>query len=286
MAGLQPSLVIVTGAGFRCAEGITPETDVFNDERIKPNIGAWIAYELVRYQYRVFIISKTFDKLQAIKNSIVSSNHNAIIEFAAVDILDQTSVKKLVKQFDAEQCISLVHSAGLSAGTYNLPNDNPYLPIEKTPLELPMLEFETPVKSLLLLTQELLPKFRSQGGGKIVVVTSMSGVRPVPLGYSHTSAKAGLHHAVRTLALELNKDRIRVSEIMPGAVNTGLYDTVEVQQAIAQMGKYFGYEYEVGAIPQMPPKAVAEAVILCLKSEAHILSINLVADGQWPNLGA
>lgn len=286
MAGAQPSIVIVTGAGFRCTEKFKPDIDIFNDNRIKPNIGSWIAFELVRNRYRVLIVSKTLEKLKIIKNSILLNYPDAQIEFAAINILDRFSVKKLNDQIEMEDCIALVHSAGLSAGTYDLPNDNPYLPVEKIPSELPILEFEVPVKSLLLLVQELLPKFRRQNGGKIIVITSMSSVRAVPFGFSHASAKAGLHHAVRALALELNKERIRISEIMPGAVNTGLYDPEEVQKVIVQMGKYFGYDYKMGAIPQMPPKAVAEAVILCLSSEAHILSINMVADGQWPNLGA
>ena len=188
------------------------------------------------------------------------------------------------QEYSKKELVYLVHSAGLSAGSYDILGDNPYLRIEDTPADLPNLEFEVTVKSLLILMKALLPRFELQEESRVVVVSSMSGIRAVPFGYSHSAAKAGLYHAIRSLTLELNKRKIYISEVAPGMVNTGMYDSSVVQKAIVEMGKYFGYNYKDGNIPQMPPKEVADAVKLCLTSEAHILSLNLVAKGQWPNL--
>jgi short-subunit dehydrogenase len=134
------------------------------------------------------------------------------------------------------------------------------------------------------MTQSLLPIFKNQNESRLVIVSSMSSVRSVPFGFSHTSAKAGLHNASRSLALELNKSKIYVSEVMPGAVDTGLYDNEIVRKRIIEMAKMFGYSYD--EIPMMPPSSVADAVKICLESKSHILTINMVAQGQWPNLSS
>ncbi|MDL2122634.1 MAG: SDR family oxidoreductase [Deltaproteobacteria bacterium] len=279
--------VIVTGTGYRSlSQDTAPIGNVFKHPRVKANIGAWVAKELVEQGFEVLIVSRTVSKLQTLTNSIRIEHPNNRIDYCAVDLLDSKAVAEMVENIQRGKLIYLVHCAGLSAGSYKLPNDNPYLRVEETPIDLPCLEFDVIVKSLLILVQALLPRFELQEESRIVVISSMSGVRAVPLGYSHSAAKAGLHNAVRSLALELNKRRIYVSEVLPGMVNTGIYDPPAVQMAIAEMGKYFGYDYKDSGLPQMPPKDVADAVKLCLTSEAHILSINLVAKGQWPNLSS
>ncbi|KTT22274.1 SDR family NAD(P)-dependent oxidoreductase [Pseudacidovorax intermedius] len=54
-------------------------------------------------------------------------------------------------------------------------------------------------------------------GGRIVVTTSISAVRPAPgVGMAYMAAKSGAAHLVRTAALELARDRIRVNAIAPG----------------------------------------------------------------------
>lgn len=279
--------VIVTGTGYRSlSQDTAPIGNVFKHPNVMVNIGAWVAKELVEQGFEVLIVSRTESKLQTLSNSIRIEHPNNRIDYCAVDLLDSKAVTEMVENIQRGKLIYLVHCAGLSAGSYKLPNDNPYLRIEETPIDLPCLEFDVIVKSLLILVQSLLPRFELQEESRIVVISSMSGVRAVPLGYSHSAAKAGLHNAVRSLALELNKRRIYVSEVLPGMVNTGMYDPPAVQMAIAEMGKYFGYDYKDSGLPQMPPKDVANAVKLCLTSEAHILSINLVAKGQWPNLSS
>jgi short-subunit dehydrogenase len=279
--------VIVTGTGYRTlSQDTVPIGNVFKHPGVRANIGAWVTRELVGQGFEVLMVSRTESKLQTISNSIRVEYPNARIDYCAVDLLDPKAVSEMVGSIQKGKIVYLVHSAGLSAGSYKLPNDNPYLRVEETPVDLPHLEFDVVVKSLLIIVQALLPRFDSQEESRIVAISSMSGVRAVPLGYSHSAAKSGLHHAVRSLALELNKRKIYVSEVMPGMVNTGMYDPPAVQTAIVEMGKYFGYDYKDSDLPQMPPKEVADAVKLCLTSEAHILSINLVAKGQWPNLSS
>ncbi|MBU0508792.1 SDR family oxidoreductase, partial [bacterium] len=208
------------------------------------------------------------------------------IQVSDTDLLDEQAVSTLVKSLPAHRQIDLVQCAGLSAGSYHVPDDNPYLPVDALPTGLPTAEFDVIVRSLLLLVQALIARWRKQPETRVVVVNSMSGIRPYPYGYAHASAKAGLHNAVRSLALELAKDNIFVSEVNPGAVDTGFYDPASVQEAVTTIGREFGYDYHNATVPQMPPSAVGDAVVLCLTSPAHVLSIDAVARGQFPHHGA
>jgi NAD(P)-dependent dehydrogenase (short-subunit alcohol dehydrogenase family) len=58
------------------------------------------------------------------------------------------------------------------------------------------------------------------GSGAIVAIASVSGLRSAPLHGPYGAAKAGLMSLVRTLAVELGRDGVRVNAVAPGAVLT------------------------------------------------------------------
>ena len=276
--------VIISGCGFRAASIKELSENIFSNKDVKINIGTATAYTLAASGYDYLLISRTQTKLDLIKKSLIELFPNVSITVCALDLLSIADVSQLVSSLDLKKEYVYVHCAGLSSGSYSLKNDNPYLLVEETPIELPTIEFESVVKSLLVIIKGLLPIFRKQNESRIIVVSSMSSVRSVPYGFSHTSAKAGLHNATRSLSLELNKENIFVSEVMPGAVDTGMYDNEVVQKRVFEMGKMFGYDYK--RVPMMPPSAVADVIKMCLESESHILTVNMVGQGQWPNLSS
>jgi NAD(P)-dependent dehydrogenase (short-subunit alcohol dehydrogenase family) len=57
-------------------------------------------------------------------------------------------------------------------------------------------------------------------GGSIIMIGSVSGVRPSPGTAAYGAAKAGLHHLVTSLAIEWGP-RVRVNTVVPGFVATG-----------------------------------------------------------------
>jgi NAD(P)-dependent dehydrogenase (short-subunit alcohol dehydrogenase family) len=59
-----------------------------------------------------------------------------------------------------------------------------------------------------------------RGSGAIVAIASVSGLRSAPLHGPYGAAKAGLMSLVRTLAVELAGDQVRVNAVAPGAVLT------------------------------------------------------------------
>lgn len=288
MSGTDPGarLVVITGVGFREAAPVASSCNIFTSLECKPNIGAAVALACVRAGFSVVAVARTKEKLERVCRSVNELEPTASIQFHAADILNAEDIRQFAADLPQYQQIDVVHCAGLSAGSYSLPDDNPYLSAARTPPELAVLEFEAVVKSLLILVQAFLPSWRRQEYARLVVVSSMSGIRAFPLGFSHASAKGGLHLAVRSLALELAPLRIYVSEIQPGMVNTGLYDSPAVADSVRKIGRTFGYEYGPEPLPQMSSVSVANAVTLCLSSDAHVLSVAMVSRGQFPHLGS
>jgi 3-oxoacyl-[acyl-carrier protein] reductase len=63
---------------------------------------------------------------------------------------------------------------------------------------------------------------RRAGGGSIVNIGSGMGHQATPGNTSYSASKAGVWMLTRCLALELREHDIRVNELVPGPVETGL----------------------------------------------------------------
>jgi NAD(P)-dependent dehydrogenase (short-subunit alcohol dehydrogenase family) len=70
--------------------------------------------------------------------------------------------------------------------------------------------------------QAVLPAMRRQGGGKIVNIGSISGMRGFVNRAAYCAAKAGLHGLTRQAAAELAPLNIQVNAIAPGYIDTAL----------------------------------------------------------------
>jgi short-subunit dehydrogenase len=296
---IKDVLVVITGVGYKKAsrifhKGETCELIQIDGLNYKINIGTATAKLLSEMGAKVCMVARNKQVLSNIKEYILKETNcvSENITYRNIDLLDETSVRDFIASLDKSRPIWIVHSIGLGAQAYTINGDNPYLPFTVISPNIVTKEFEVPVKSLLLMIQNLEPLFYQQEETRIVVVTSMSGIRPFMYGYSHASAKGGIHQAVRSLTLELSHryKSVYVTEILPGIVDTGLYDSEETIKSVQEIGESFGFvgekKYNQENFPLMPPSSVAEAIVLALESNSHILSINMVAHNQFTNLGA
>lgn len=79
---------------------------------------------------------------------------------------------------------------------------------------------EVNIMGLVWLTQAVVPLMRANGGGKIVNVASINGLRPGRMQGIYSMTKAGIISLTQTLAMELASDNIQVNAIAPGLVQT------------------------------------------------------------------
>ncbi|GAA0591245.1 SDR family oxidoreductase [Actinomadura livida] len=95
----------------------------------------------------------------------------------------------------------------------------PFLPLAEGPLRTHLKIIELNLGSALIMSRVLQPRMLETGGGSIVNIGSVSGVRPSPGTSAYGAAKAGLHSLTRSLAVEW-APHVRVNTLVLGMVRT------------------------------------------------------------------
>lgn len=80
------------------------------------------------------------------------------------------------------------------------------------------------VKSIYIASQILVPIMRASGGGVILNIGSVAGIRPRPGLTWYNSTKGAVNILSQSMAVELAPDRIRVNAICPVMGETGLLE--------------------------------------------------------------
>ena len=295
MKNLQGKLILITGAGIKpvgylfkdITTGQNSHTPVIIDGvEYKANIGTATALACAEAGATVHLIARTEANLKIIKQWIENKVSGAQVEYTALDLNDKVALQKLADSLPTDLPLHWVQSAGLGGGTIKIKDDNPYLPIDQLTDELIDAEFST-IKNTITLLQFLLPRFHKQSESRICIVSSMSAIRSFPSGSIHMASKGALSRFANATMLELNKKNIFITDIRPGCVDTGLYDSNIIQETIKKtVGLGYGYDYEQTGPFFMPPTAVGEMIATILMSDGHTTSVNMVARGQWPHEGS
>jgi SDR family mycofactocin-dependent oxidoreductase len=127
-----------------------------------------------------------------------------------------------------------------------------------------------------------IPHLRAAGGGSIIVTSSTAGLMGMP-GIGHYSAsKHGVIGLVRSLALELAPEMIRVNSVNPTSVNTTMMvneltfarfapDLSKEERTLDEMKKRFASANAM-PIPWVEPVDVSNAVLWLASDEARYVT--------------
>ena len=117
-------------------------------------------------------------------------------------------------------------------------------------------------------------------GGSIVIVSSTAALRPLPTIGHYSAAKAGLVGLMKSLALELAAERIRVNTVHPGGTATDMTENVAAErwQATAP-GVGDALELPL-PIHRLEPVDIAHAIRwLCTDEARYVTGTTSVVDG-------
>jgi NAD(P)-dependent dehydrogenase (short-subunit alcohol dehydrogenase family) len=141
-----------------------------------------------------------------------------------VDVSSEEDVKRLVDD-TVDRCGRvdvLINNAGLYASLAMRPFD-------QIPLEEWRKVMDVNVASMFLTCRAAVPVMRSQGGGKIVNISSGTPFRGVPFLLHYVTSKGAIVAFTRALAKELGKDNVLVNCVAPGfTMSTGVQEHPEV----------------------------------------------------------
>lgn len=99
-----------------------------------------------------------------------------------------------------------------------------YGTVEEVPTEVFATVVDTAVMGTVHLARAVLPVFRRQGGGHLVVVSSLLGEVAVPSMGAYITSKWAQLGLVRTLQIEARRESgVHVSIVLPGAIDTPIY---------------------------------------------------------------
>lgn len=82
----------------------------------------------------------------------------------------------------------------------------------------------------ILCTKEACRYMVSRGKGKIIIISSTVGLQGMPAYSEYAAAKAGLMAFVKSIAMELGKNGIRINCVTPGIVQRGSIDENQMER--------------------------------------------------------
>jgi meso-butanediol dehydrogenase / (S,S)-butanediol dehydrogenase / diacetyl reductase len=94
---------------------------------------------------------------------------------------------------------------------------------------------QTNVDGVLLGIRAVVPSMRGRGGGSIVVVSSVAGITSGPDYAAYVTSKTAVLGLVRSAAVDLGPDGIRVNAICPGWTRTEMSER-EIELMAAEQG--------------------------------------------------
>ncbi|GAA2545598.1 SDR family NAD(P)-dependent oxidoreductase [Pseudonocardia hydrocarbonoxydans] len=165
-------------------------------------IGAATARALASAGFHVVLGARRVDRCAEIAKEIDGTA-------VRLDVTDAESVAAFAAA--VPECRLLVNNAGGAKG---------FEPVAEADEEDWRWMFETNVIGTLRVTKALLPALLASGDGHIVTVTSIAALEPYDNGAGYTGAKHAQAMLHRTLRGELLGQPVRLTEILPGMVET------------------------------------------------------------------
>ncbi len=236
-------------------------------------IGLAIARMFLRRGHRVALIDNDEATLSAAEAALRHEGHAESLAIAVpADVSHpqqvDAAVQRTVDHFG--RIDALVNNAGVAV----------FKPIGETTFHDWRFVMATNLDGAFLMTQAVAPVMLSEGGGAIVNIASISGLRASTLRVAYGTSKAALIHLTRQQAVEYGNAGIRVNAVAPGPVETAMAKAVHTPAIRAD------YHDTIPLARYGSEDEIAEAVLfLCSPAASYINGQVLAADGGFDAAG-
>lgn len=253
---VQAKVALITGAGS--------------------GIGKATAIQLASEGAVVLIADVSMDAAQAVANEIVATGRKA--EAVALDVANEANWWQAIEQAlkNHQRLDVLVNNAGSSFAKA----------IDEMTLDEWRKVMNVNLDGVFLGTKHAISAMKKSGGGSIVNIASVSGIKPSPTASAYCASKAAIRIFSKTAAIECadGKTGIRVNLVTPGGVKTPMWEKMEFFQGIiAQTGgtdqAFAAMEGEAASQKFFTAEEVASTILyLASEESAHLTGTEIVLD--------
>ena len=220
-------------------------------------IGQATAVVLASRGWRVFATMRNLQKTGLLEQALKKAGLQSSVELEQLDVTSEASIQAAVESILARtgnKLDAVVHNAGVAAaGAFE---DVPEPELRRV--------METNFFGVLGLTRALLPTFRAQGNGRIVLVSSEAAFMGQPTNSIYCASKWAIEGWAEAIAYELEPFEIEVILIEPGPYRTEIWKT---RRVFSRPAAHIMHGSSRSFVPAMPmPRVWRVTRARCLSS--------------------
>jgi NAD(P)-dependent dehydrogenase (short-subunit alcohol dehydrogenase family) len=245
---------------------------------VGPGMGRSIALGFAREGVDVALAARRVERLEAVAREIRSLGREPLV--MPLDITDGDGCRRLV-------AATAERFGGVDCLVQNGHDEGDWSPAHLADAERWRRVFEVNFFGALNLAQAAVPAMRARGGGAMVFVNSGAAIKAPPGMGAYAASKAALASLVRSMALELGPEKIRVNGVLLGATtgetldkaaaNAGPAQGVTPEEWIARKPA----EFALRAIPT-PEECAGSVLYLCSDLARPVTGHHVAVNGgQW-----
>jgi NAD(P)-dependent dehydrogenase (short-subunit alcohol dehydrogenase family) len=234
-------------------------------------IGLAIVGSIVEQGWRVVVADVDPGNLDRARDLL--ARHDALVHYERLDVTDEAGVVEVVTRCEAEvgPLTGLVNSAGIGRD----------VPCLDTTTALFRRMIEVNLIGTFVVAREAARRMRGHGGGSIVNIASVSGIRGNVGRVAYGASKAGVIEMTQVMAVKLASAGIRVNAIAPGPIETPLVHDMHTEESRA------GWLRAVPLRRYGTPQEVAAVALLLLdeRRSSFITGQTICVDGGFTAAG-
>jgi NAD(P)-dependent dehydrogenase (short-subunit alcohol dehydrogenase family) len=218
--------------------------------------GLLCVLELAKSGFQVVATIRNQNKAGIILDIAQEQNLAEFITIHPLDVTSSESIQEFKKDLTNLETVDiLVNNAGLAVGGF----------CEDLSISDYRQQFETNFFGVVEITQAVLPLMRSQGSGRIINMSSISGKIGFPGLSPYTASKHALEGFSESLRLEVKPFGIDVVLIEPGSYKTNIWSSMD-HIHFSNQSPYYPYmvalkkEIETSKATHGQPEEVAKLV--------------------------
>lgn len=175
-------------------------------------IGAALALELALEGYDVGLIARRTERLAEVAERVRA--RGGVAAYRAADVNDAAQLKAAIAAL--EEVLGpvevIIANAGIGENT------------DAANLDLAHVRrvLRTNLEGVVLAIGAVLPAMTQRGHGRIGAVTSIAGMRPIPMIAAYGASKAGASAFLEALRADLRGSGVTVTDLCPGYVKTDM----------------------------------------------------------------